>query len=343
MDDNVGHTGNDTSALTSLSEDPSGSSQSLGNPEYSDTGDGDRIVQTVDPYGVAQHDLEMSWTNQASQWEWPSSKPTGLHASHLGQSQDSVSVYDVHPEAGPTTVNQLNGERLPLQYSNVQYARDSQSSSTNHPHAPALTMHDEFYWDHFNLRHAGPSAQGLDHTRSGFEKNNAMQDAPYFSHGDDLGDKFKKCYNVHSHQGRDDTFSIPHQTLAGGGDPPWSTITKPDNRQQDLHRRMVSFWGIIDSPIANHTSGSAGKAHSPDVSLATSNYVSGITESKQSSEGITRPVETFQSDSIGYMNDSGLGSYCEGLEGLAMPELPTSGQVSGPMALFQSRDGYDTT
>jgi hypothetical protein len=106
---------------------------------------------------------------------------------------------------------------------------------------------------------------------------------------------------------------------------------------------MMSFWGIIDSPIANHASGSAGKAHSPDVSLATSNYVSGITGSKQSNEGITRPVETFQSDSIGYMNDSGLGSYCEGLEGLAMPELPTSGQVSGPMALFQSRDGYDTT
>jgi hypothetical protein len=36
MDDNVGHTSNDTSALTSLDEDPFGGSRSLENPEYSD-------------------------------------------------------------------------------------------------------------------------------------------------------------------------------------------------------------------------------------------------------------------------------------------------------------------
>ena len=77
--------------------------------------------------------------------------------------------------------------------------------------------------------------------------------------------------------------------------------------------------------------------------MATLNYTSGIAGSGQSSEGITRPVETFQSNSINYMDDSGLGSYCEGLEGLAMSGLPTRGQVNGPMNLFQSTDGYDMT
>ncbi|CAN9394854.1 unnamed protein product [Alternaria alternata] len=265
MDDNVGHTGNDTSALTSPSEDPSGGSRSLGNPEYSDTGAGDRIVQTVDPYGTAQHDLEMSWINQAFQWEWPSSKPPG-YMLVKAQSQDSVSVYDVQPKAGPTTVSQLNGERLPLQYSNVHHARDSQSSSTDHPHPPAPAMHDEFYWDHFNLRHAGPSARGLDHTRSGFEKNNATQDAPYFSHGDDLGDKFEKCYNVHAHQGRDNTFFIPHQTLVGRR-PSMVYNNKARQPSTGLASTDGEFLGNIDPPVANHTSGSAGKAHSPDVNV----------------------------------------------------------------------------
>lgn len=343
MDDNVGHTSNDTSALTSLDEDPFGGSRSLENPEYSDTGDGDDIVRTVDTYDAAQHDLEMSWINHDFEQEWPSSKPNDLHASQQGQSQGSMSVYDVQPEAEPTNISQLNGERPPQQYNNVTHARHSQSSSTDHPHPPVLAIHDGFYCDHLNLAYAGPSAQGHDHTRLGFEKNNATRNAPYFSHGDDLGDKFGKCYNVHSHQGRHDTFFAPPQTLAGGRDPPWSTITKPNNREEDLHRRVEGLVVMIDPPKVNHTSGFAGKAHSLDVSMATLNYTSGIAGSGQSSEGITRPVETFQSNSINYMDDSGLGSYCEGLEGLAMSGLPTRGQVNGPMNLFQSTDGYDMT
>ncbi|KAL1791880.1 hypothetical protein ACET3X_009631 [Alternaria dauci] len=344
MDDNAGDTGNDTSALTSLDEDPYGGSESLENADYSNTGDGHETFQATSQYDPAQHDFEMSFINQVFPQEDSSSMPESLHAGQLNQSQESMSVYDVQPEAEPSDVSQYDAGWPPSQYSDFHHAPHSQLSYQSYPHQPVFPTYGASYHDHFQPQYAVPSAQeGLGSTGPGLGEDNATRNVPHVSHQDDFGGESGKHYGVHLHQGRYNMVFTPHQSIVRGRDDPWSTELEPNHHQRDLEQQVESIVGVIDTSEVSYTNDPADRVHGFDMSIAAPSSYPGITESEEISEGTIPLVETFQSNSIASLQNSGFGSHYKGLEGLAVPWPQTGGQQRAPPIRHRSGDRYDIT